>query len=87
MPFGIPRRPEICTKRGRLEEAVGHYARALQAAPEDPHALFDHARLCLRTGDRETARREVERLLAAETGDPRLHASALALLRAREEKE
>jgi Flp pilus assembly protein TadD len=71
----------LAEQRGRLKEAVGHYAKAVEAAPENQRILLDHARLSLRTGDRETARREVERFLAGGTRDRQLDASAQALLR------
>jgi len=55
---------EAAERRGRYDEAVAHYARAAQEAPDDPEARLALARVKLRAAEEHAA--EAERRAAAE---------------------
>jgi len=63
----------LAEKGSHWTEARRLYERALAAEPDGADTLFDHARVCLRLGDRAAARRSAEHLMKSH---PKYAASA-----------
>jgi tetratricopeptide (TPR) repeat protein len=61
-----------CRETGRMEEALSHYSRALDFAPDDRRIRWSRVSILMALGKNNEAREDIEKIRAKEPGIPEL---------------